>query len=76
VCTYINLLLFSEEVRIRHQIYQVSYEEAVKLFMELEGFGTKMEDFVNTMKELEADFEKTSAIVDRYLEELYNLNLW
>ncbi|RIA80681.1 autophagy-related protein 17 [Glomus cerebriforme] len=66
----------SEEVRIRNQIYQVSYEEAFKLFMELEGFGAKMESFINTMKELEADFEKSSAFVDRYLEELYNLNLW
>jgi hypothetical protein len=68
--------LFSEEVRVRNHLYQVSYDEAVKLFTELEGFGTKMESFVNTMKELEADFEKSSAIVDRYLEELYNLNLW
>ncbi|CAG8504399.1 21800_t:CDS:10 [Rhizophagus irregularis] len=64
------------EVRIRNQIYQVSYDEAGKLFTELEGFGTKMESFVNTMKELEADFERSSTIVDRYLEELYNLNLW
>ncbi|CAB4442302.1 unnamed protein product [Rhizophagus irregularis] len=65
-----------EEVRIRNQIYQVSYDEAGKLFTELEGFGTKMESFVNTMKELEAEFERSSTIVDRYLEELYNLNLW
>lgn len=35
-----------------------------------------MESFVNTMKELEAEFERSSTIVDRYLEELYNLNLW
>ncbi|GBC05122.1 hypothetical protein RclHR1_06040013 [Rhizophagus clarus] len=65
-----------EEVRIRNHLYQVSYDDAVKLFMELEGFGTKMEGFVNTMKELEADFEKSSTVVDRYLEEIYNLNLW
>lgn len=68
--------MFSEEVRVRNKVYRISYDEAVKLFMELEGFGTKMESFVNTMKELEADFEKSSTIVDRYLEEIYNLNLW
>ena len=69
-------MLFSEEIRIRNQIYQVSYDEADKLFTELEGFGTKMESFVNTIKEFEANFEKSSATIDRFLEELYNLNLW
>jgi len=44
--------------------------------MELENFGTTMENFANTMKALEIDFEKSSAVVDRYLEELRNLNLW
>ncbi|CAG8576686.1 11683_t:CDS:10 [Funneliformis mosseae] len=66
----------SEEVRIRNQIYQVSYDEAIKLFMELENFGALMENFASTMKVLELDFEKSSATVDRYLEELRNLNLW
>ncbi|CAJ0763431.1 19420_t:CDS:10, partial [Entrophospora sp. SA101] len=43
----------SEEVHIRNQIYQSSYEEALKLFSELEKFTTKMENLSNKMKELE-----------------------
>ncbi|CAJ0876271.1 15106_t:CDS:10, partial [Entrophospora sp. SA101] len=58
----------SEEVHIRNQIYQSSYEEALKLFSELEKFTTKMENLSNKMKELE--------VVDKYLEELWNLNSW
>nr|CAG8505090.1 13917_t:CDS:10 [Entrophospora candida] len=66
----------SEEVHIRNQIYQSSYEEALKLFSELEKFTTKMENLSNKMKELEMEFEKSSQVVDKYLEELWNLNSW
>ncbi|CAG8529184.1 17119_t:CDS:10 [Acaulospora morrowiae] len=66
----------SEEVRVRNHIYRASYEEAYKIFSELDGFGNHMENHANTMKELEADFEKGAVMVDRLLEELLNLNLW
>ncbi|KAF0539092.1 Autophagy-related protein 17 [Gigaspora margarita] len=65
----------SEEVRIINHIYHVSYDEANKLFSELDNFGSSFENFSNTIKELEVDFEKSSVIVDRFLDELLNLNM-
>ncbi|CAG8529068.1 6068_t:CDS:10, partial [Acaulospora colombiana] len=66
----------SEEVRVRKHIYKSSYEDANKLFTEVDGFGSHMENYANTMKELQADFERGSAVLDRLLEELLNLDLW
>ncbi|RIB04284.1 autophagy-related protein 17 [Gigaspora rosea] len=66
----------SEEVRIINHIYHASYDEASKLFSELDNFGSSFENFSNTIKELEVDFEKSSVIVDRFLDELLNLNMW
>ncbi|CAG8702739.1 8235_t:CDS:2, partial [Racocetra persica] len=66
----------SEEVRVINHIYRASYDEANKLFSELDGFGSSFENISNTIKELEADFEKGSVIVDRLLDELLNLNMW
>ncbi|RHZ84643.1 hypothetical protein Glove_78g56 [Diversispora epigaea] len=66
----------SEEVRVRNHIYKASYEEANKLFNELDGFTNNFENYANILKELETHFEKDSAMVDRLLDELLNLNLW
>ncbi|CAG8695848.1 30024_t:CDS:10, partial [Gigaspora margarita] len=57
----------SEEVRIINHIYHVSYDEANKLFSELDNFGSSFENFSNTIKELE--------VIDRFLDELLNLNM-
>ncbi|CAG8501871.1 19860_t:CDS:2, partial [Racocetra fulgida] len=65
----------NEEVRVINHIYRASYDEANKLFSELDGFGSSFENISNTIKELEADFEKGSVIVDRLLDELLNLNM-
>ncbi|CAG8667499.1 7889_t:CDS:10, partial [Dentiscutata heterogama] len=65
----------SEEVRAINRFYCASYDEANKLFSELDNFGSSFESFSNTIKELEADFEKSNVIVDRLLDELLNLNM-
>ncbi|CAG8656175.1 350_t:CDS:10, partial [Cetraspora pellucida] len=62
----------SEEVRVINHIYRASYDEANKLFSELDGFGSSFENISNTIKELEV----CSVIVDRLLDELLNLNMW
>ncbi|CAG8770288.1 7131_t:CDS:10, partial [Dentiscutata erythropus] len=65
----------SEEVRAINRFYCASYDEANKLFSELDNFGSSFESFSNTIKELEVDFEKSNVIVDRLLDELLNLNM-
>ncbi|CAG8495921.1 4140_t:CDS:10 [Ambispora gerdemannii] len=66
----------SEEVRVRNHIYNASLEEATKLFHELENFSSRMEDIVGEIKAIEADFEKGKSMVERLIEELWNLIGW
>ncbi|CAG8554303.1 10277_t:CDS:10 [Paraglomus occultum] len=66
----------SEEISVRSQVYNASYNETVKLFDELDAFGNKMEEIVAAIKANEADFEKGRIIVDRFIDELWNLIGW
>ncbi|CAG8461731.1 665_t:CDS:10 [Ambispora leptoticha] len=66
----------SEEVRVRSRIYDASLEEATKIFHELENFSSNMEDIVGEIKAIEADFEKRKGMVERLIEESWNLIGW
>ncbi|KAG9285180.1 hypothetical protein G9A89_004395 [Geosiphon pyriformis] len=66
----------SEEVRIRSHLYNASYAEASKFFIELDQFGDRMEDIAGTMKAIDGDFEKGRSVVERLFEELWNLIGW
>jgi len=49
-------LQISEEISVRSQVYNASYNEAVKVFDELDAFGSKMEEIVAAIKANEVGF--------------------
>ncbi|KAL1920480.1 uncharacterized protein VTP21DRAFT_857 [Calcarisporiella thermophila] len=68
--------LASEDVRIRRNVYEASLKDAIKLFTQVESFSRDLEEFSAHLKIIQANFLERQQIVERYIEEMWNLAGW